>query len=91
METKLAMAREWAVKAQGSLSKLKESQDLLHMESKELRGLRDFDTHQLRMLEEECSALSAIVEDRGTLLSTARIREEEALADLGVAYKRIAT
>lgn len=40
----VAMAREWAVKAQESLSKLYESQDLPQAESEELRGLRDFDT-----------------------------------------------
>lgn len=50
-------------KAQESLSKLQESLDLLKVENERLRGLRDFDTQLLKMLEEEHSTLLAIVED----------------------------
>lgn len=63
---------------------------MLCIESEELKGLQDFDAYQLRVLKEECSTLLAIVEDWGALLSKARISEEEALADLGLARNRIA-
>lgn len=43
------------------------------------------------MLEEERSALLVIEEDCGALLFVVKIHEEEALVDLGVAHKRIAT
>lgn len=76
MEAKLALAREWAVKVQ-------ELQYLLHTKIEEVRGLWDFDAHQLKMLEEERSPLSAIVEDWVALLSAAMIDEEVTLVDLG--------
>lgn len=43
MEAELAMAREWVVKAQESLSKLQESLDMAQGKNERLRGLRDFD------------------------------------------------
>lgn len=42
------------------------------------------------MLEGEHSDLSTITEDRRALLTAARVREEEALADLAVARERLA-
>lgn len=64
-------------------------QDLLQEENEELKGLRDFHSHRIKMSEEERSTEEAIAKDHGALLSVGRIRKEEVLADLGVVQKRI--
>lgn len=54
------------------------------MENEEFKGLRDFYSCRIKMMEKERSNLSATVEDHGVLFSVAQIHEEEILANLGV-------
>lgn len=84
LEMELAMAKGWIVLAQKSLSQVQ-------VENEKLRGLRESDAQRFKLLEGECSSLSTALKDRECMLSAARVREKEALKELGVAQRRIIT